>query len=92
MQTTLRIDDNVYREAKAKAAKEGMTITRFIEEALRQRLRHSAADRRSVPRELPTFAAGRGFPFSPSELKELTHIAQEESDHSKLTHSKARRG
>ena len=38
MQTTLRIDDALYREAKAEAARHGVTITRFIEDALRQRL------------------------------------------------------
>ena len=38
MQTTLRIDDATYREAKAEAARLGITLTRFIEEALRQRI------------------------------------------------------
>ena len=38
MQTTLRIDDAIYRQAKAEAAREGITLTRFIEEALRLRL------------------------------------------------------
>jgi len=38
MQTTLRIEDSLYREAKAGAAREGITITRFIEEALQLRL------------------------------------------------------
>ena len=38
MQTTLRIDDSLYREAKAGAAREGITITRFIEEALQLRI------------------------------------------------------
>jgi hypothetical protein len=38
MQTTLRIDDTTYRQAKAEAARLGMTLTRFIEEALRQRI------------------------------------------------------
>ncbi len=38
MQTTLRIDDTTYREAKAEAARLGLTLTRFIEEALRQRI------------------------------------------------------
>jgi hypothetical protein len=49
MQTTLRIDDATYREAKAEAARLGMTLTRFIEESLRQRIvggRVGAADRR----------------------------------------------
>lgn len=35
MQTTLRIDDETYREAKGEAARRGMTLTRFIEAALR---------------------------------------------------------
>lgn len=38
MQTTLRIDDTTYREAKAEAARRGVTLTRFIEEALRERI------------------------------------------------------
>lgn len=38
MQTTLRIDDRIYREAKAEAAREGVTLTRFLEEGLRLRL------------------------------------------------------
>jgi antitoxin component of RelBE/YafQ-DinJ toxin-antitoxin module len=38
MQTSLRIDDATYREAKAEAARLGITLTRFIEEALRQRI------------------------------------------------------
>lgn len=38
MQTTLRIDDELYREAKVGAAQEGITLTRFLEEGLRLRL------------------------------------------------------
>jgi hypothetical protein len=38
MRTTLRINDSLYREAKAGAAREGITITRFIEEALQLRI------------------------------------------------------
>jgi hypothetical protein len=41
MQTTLRINDRIYREAKAQAARTGVTVTRFIEEALSQHLRTS---------------------------------------------------
>lgn len=39
MQTSLRIDMTLYREAKAAAASEGVTLTRYIESALRMRLR-----------------------------------------------------
>jgi predicted HicB family RNase H-like nuclease len=42
MQTTLRIDDQLYREAKAAAAREGVTITRYIETALQLKLKQKA--------------------------------------------------
>ena len=54
MQTTLRIDDATYREAKAEAARLGLTLTRFIEEALRQRIARSRkgdTDRQSEARK-----------------------------------------
>lgn len=38
MQTTLRIDDDIYRRAKSLAAQEGITLTKFIEEALDLRI------------------------------------------------------
>jgi len=38
MQTTLRINDDLYRKAKAVAARSGITLTRFIEEALQERI------------------------------------------------------
>ena len=41
MQTTLRINDDIYREAKAVAARSGITLTRFIEEALQERIGRS---------------------------------------------------
>ena len=42
MQTTLRIDVEIYRAAKAQAATRGETITRFIEQALRERIARSS--------------------------------------------------
>lgn len=42
MQTTLRIDDHLYREAKAQAARAGVSLTRFLEEGLRLRLEKKA--------------------------------------------------
>jgi hypothetical protein len=38
VQTTLRIDDQVFRTAKAEAARLGVTLTHFIEDALRERI------------------------------------------------------
>jgi hypothetical protein len=43
MQTTLRIDDQIYRQAKAEAARTGITMTQFIENALKSQLQRSAA-------------------------------------------------
>jgi len=37
MRTTLDIDDDVLRRAKKLAAEEGKTLTRIVEEALRER-------------------------------------------------------
>ncbi len=54
MQTTLRIDDAIYREAKAAAAIEGVSMTRFIESALK--LRIGMASRTGS--ELPVFDSG----------------------------------
>lgn len=39
MRTTLEVDDRVLRQAKKLAAEEGKTLTRIVEEALRERLR-----------------------------------------------------
>ena len=38
MQTTLRIDDKIYRQVKTKSSELGLSITRFFEEAARERL------------------------------------------------------
>jgi hypothetical protein len=50
MQTTLRIDDAIYREAKAQAARSGVTLTRFIEDALSRQLRQTARAKSSKRR------------------------------------------
>lgn len=53
MRTTIRLDDNLFREAKAVAAASGRTLTELIEDALREALarRHrSPAQRRVVLR------------------------------------------
>ena len=38
MQTTLRMDDHLIRKAKAEASRQGISLTRFIEESIRLRL------------------------------------------------------
>lgn len=38
MKTTLNLNDRVLRQAKGRAARDGITLTRFVEDALRARL------------------------------------------------------
>lgn len=62
MQTTLRIDDDIYRRAKAKSGELGLSITRFFEEAVEERL--TRLDKRSAePIVLPVSSAA-GPPLS----------------------------
>jgi hypothetical protein len=82
MQTTLRIDDELYREAKAEAAREGVTLTRFLEDGLRLRLQKGK--RSHAPLRLPSYSKGEPFPWSPAELKEIANREQEAFDLEKL--------
>jgi len=70
MQTTLRITDAIYREAKAEAAREGQTLTRFIEDGIRLRLRTVQAPRTH------SFRVIRGAPRISDE--EISQIASED--------------
>ncbi|MFT4135016.1 ribbon-helix-helix protein, CopG family [Microbacterium sp.] len=53
MRTTLNLSDALASEVKARAAAEGRTLTSFIEEALRDRLRRQTPESPHMP--LPTF-------------------------------------
>lgn len=60
MRTTVRLDDDLLRRAKARATETGRTLTAVIEDALRETLaRHQVPLARSRP-ALPTFK-GRGL-------------------------------
>jgi hypothetical protein len=78
MQTTLRIDDGLYRQAKAEAARQGITLTRFIEEALRLRLSGRVKTRRPVP-ELPSYDSGIRLPAG-FDLEQAIRQAEAEAD------------
>jgi len=77
MQTSLRISDELYRQAKAEAAREGITLTRFIKEALALRLRHAAT--LQPPAALPVFRAGPSLPPS-FDLVEAMKEAESKAD------------
>lgn len=58
MRTTIRLDDELLAEAKALAVRTGRTLTKVIEDALRQSLAQRSGDT-GGPVRLPTFS-GRG--------------------------------
>jgi hypothetical protein len=80
MQTTLRFDDTLLRQAKAEAAKMGITLTRYIEEALRQRLRRRSGDGRpGRPGKvrLPVSGTGGGFARGIRNLREARDAVED---------------
>ena len=60
MRTTIRLDEELFAEAKAYAARHHRTLTSLIEEALRQRLAEPKRYKRDPHRSLPTSTAGGG--------------------------------
>jgi hypothetical protein len=56
MRTTVRLDDELLRDAKAAAAASGRTLTAVIEDALREVLARRAAGAERV--KLPVFEGG----------------------------------
>ena len=60
MRTTVNLDDSVLLEAKLLARRSGLTLTRVIEDALRERLARRPASAPSTSARLPT-VAGNGL-------------------------------
>ena len=84
MQTTLRIDDQLYREAKSEAAREGLTLTRFLEEGLRLRLQKARTTLPRMPVHFRTYRKGEAFPLDDRQLKETANREQEAYDAKKF--------
>lgn len=59
MRTTIRLDESLLREAKARAASAGRSLNDFIEEAIR--LSVLAAAPVSAAPAIPVLAGGRGL-------------------------------
>ncbi len=57
MRTTVRLDDALMRQAKIRAAEQGITFTQLIDESLRERLATRPAETGGEPVELPAFGA-----------------------------------
>ena len=60
MRTTIRVDDELLREAKMLAAATGRTLAAVVEDALREALSRRSSPRRGEPVRLRT-SGGRGL-------------------------------
>jgi hypothetical protein len=58
MRTTVRLDDNLLREAKVRAAEQGITLTQLIDESLRERLSVRPQQQKFGPFRLPGYGKG----------------------------------
>ena len=83
MQTTLRIDDRLYREAKAEAAREGVSLTRFLEEGLRLRLEKKSATP-AAPHTFRVFEASATDSRDWDTIRRIADEDQEAHDLAKL--------
>lgn len=62
MRTTVRLPDDLYRRAKARAAESGVTFTQLLEDALRLVLaRTDTAGEEAAPYEVRPLPAGDGL-------------------------------
>jgi len=75
MQTTLRLDDEIFRQAKSQAAARGISLTKLVEEAIREHLAKPASrpSRRRV--RLPVSTASGGLAPGFSDLEEAVATA-----------------
>lgn len=55
MRTTIRLDDDLMREAKIRAAEQGITLTRLIDESLRERLSARPQPKKTGPFRLRSY-------------------------------------
>lgn len=62
MRTTVKIDDRLLAEAKARAATSGRTLNAVVEDALREALSRRRRTEGGGRVELPTFPGGRLVP------------------------------
>jgi hypothetical protein len=58
MRTTIRLDDDLLRDARALAARQGRTLTSLIEDGLREQLARTSPEAPRNRVKLPTFQGG----------------------------------
>jgi hypothetical protein len=58
MRTTIRLDDALLKEAKVRAAERGITLTKLIDESLRERLSAQQRPKTAGPFRLRSYGKG----------------------------------
>jgi hypothetical protein len=77
MRTTITLDDHLAHRLKRRAARSGVTVSRFIQDAVRVMLNRSpGAQEASEPFKLVTF--GRGGRFSRYNIDKTAHLVAAE--------------
>lgn len=61
VRTTINISERIYREAKARAAKTGQSVSQLIEDAVREALRAKPSQKNATA-ALPTFGGSGVLP------------------------------
>jgi hypothetical protein len=62
MRTTVRLDDELIKQAKIQAAEQGITLTQLIDESLRERLSTRRPPKKSGPFRLRSYGEGGARP------------------------------
>lgn len=80
MQTTLRLDDELFRRAKAQAAVAGVSLTKLVEEAIREHLEKPSPAPRRRRLRLPVSSVTGGLAPGFSTLEEAVAAADLAAD------------
>jgi len=77
MRTTVRLNEQLMREAKKLAADEGLTFTALVEDSLRERLARAARRVRTEPTKLPVSKKSGGLRdgLDPAILSDNSRLA-----------------
>lgn len=80
MQTTLRLDDELFRRAKAQAAVAGISLTKLVEEAIREHLEKPSPVSRHKRLRLPVSSVASGLASGFSTFEEAVAAADLAAD------------
>ncbi|MDZ7733643.1 MAG: ribbon-helix-helix protein, CopG family [Acidimicrobiia bacterium] len=80
MRTTIRIDDDLYRRAKARAVEQGRSVGELIEDAVRMALRPPRTSSADLP-DLPVFGGSGTLPgVDLADARSLRDLMDDDDD------------